>query len=92
VQSLGKGVDGEDLSPAHTEGGEGKENEGGDSTNSHESSGRPSGAASGCTRGQKASTDTTGLEKEMGRLVVGDGRSRYVSNSFWASLTSEVCV
>lgn len=92
VQSLGKGVDGEDLSPTHTEGGEGKENEGEDSTNTHEPSGRPPGAAPECTRGQKASTGTTGLEKEMGRLVVGDGRSRYVSNNFWASLTSEVSV
>lgn len=28
--------------------------------------------------------------RESGRLVVGEGRSRYVSNSFWAGLTEEV--
>ena len=30
------------------------------------------------------------IEKEMGNLVVGEGKSRYVSNTFWASLTDEV--
>lgn len=92
VQSLGKGVDGEDLSPEHADKAEGKDTDDGDATNSRETSGRTQGIPLGCIREQKAPTDTAGLEKEMGRLVVGDGRSRYVSNSFWASLTSEVCV
>jgi len=89
---LGKGVDGEDLSPEHADKAEGKDTDDGDATNSRETSGRTQGIPLGCIREQKAPTDTAGLEKEMGRLVVGDGRSRYVSNSFWASLTSEVCV
>lgn len=31
------------------------------------------------------------LDKEFGRLVIDEGRSRYVSNQFWASLSDEVC-
>lgn len=31
-----------------------------------------------------------GLENEMGRLLVGEGKSRYVSNTFWASMAEEV--
>lgn len=31
-----------------------------------------------------------GLENRFGRLVVENGRSRYVNNSFWASLNNEV--
>lgn len=31
-----------------------------------------------------------GMVKEFGRLVVEDGRSRYVSNKFWSSLSDEV--
>jgi hypothetical protein len=30
-------------------------------------------------------------EKESGRLVIDQGRSRYVSGNFWASLSNEVC-
>lgn len=30
------------------------------------------------------------LDKEFGRLVIDEGRSRYVSNAFWASLGDEV--
>jgi len=33
---------------------------------------------------------TKTLEKDFGRLVIEEGRSRYVSNSFWASLSDEV--
>ena len=33
---------------------------------------------------------TAGVTKEFGRLVVEDGRSRYVSNKFWSSLSEEV--
>lgn len=32
------------------------------------------------------------LDQEFGRLVVDDGKSRYVSNRFWASLGDEVCI
>ncbi|KAL5430514.1 hypothetical protein PMIN06_012527 [Paraphaeosphaeria minitans] len=31
-----------------------------------------------------------GLETRFGRLVVDEGRSRYINNSFWASLNNEV--
>lgn len=31
-----------------------------------------------------------GLESRFGRLVVDQGRSRYINNSFWASLNNEV--
>jgi hypothetical protein len=34
---------------------------------------------------------STGLENRFGRLVVDEGRSRYINPSFWASLSSEVC-
>jgi|TARA_R110002003_G_scaffold250_2_gene17723 hypothetical protein len=30
-----------------------------------------------------------GLENRFGRLVVEKGRSRYINNSFWASLNNE---
>ena len=36
------------------------------------------------------SDGTAGVAKEFGRLVVEDGRSRYVSNKFWSSLSEEV--
>lgn len=32
----------------------------------------------------------TGLETRFGRLVVDEGRSRYINSSFWASLNNEV--
>ena len=34
--------------------------------------------------------DTEVVTREFGRLVVEDGRSRYVSNKFWSSLSDEV--
>ncbi|KAH6639679.1 fungal-specific transcription factor domain-containing protein [Boeremia exigua] len=33
---------------------------------------------------------TEGLENRFGRLVIENGRSRYINNSFWASLNNEV--
>ena len=33
---------------------------------------------------------TLKIEKDIGQLNIGEGRSRYVSNTFWASLTDEV--
>ena len=38
----------------------------------------------------KAEENTNGMVKEFGRLVVDEGRSRYVSNKFWTSLSEEV--
>lgn len=35
-------------------------------------------------------TSVDGVTKEFGRLVVDEGRSRYVSNKFWNSLGEEV--
>jgi hypothetical protein len=35
-------------------------------------------------------TSVEGLENRFGRLVVEKGRSRYINNSFWASLNNEV--
>lgn len=40
---------------------------------------------------KKKGGDMGKLEKDFGRLVIEEGRSRYVSNSFWASLSDEVC-
>ena len=92
VQSLGKGVDGEDLSPEHEDDIEAEvapKLEEAEKAYPLQPSmlGRPP----GCPQRSQAPSDSTGLEKEMGRLVFEDGRSRYMSNNFWASLTSEVC-
>jgi len=32
------------------------------------------------------------IDKHLGRLVINEGRSRYVSNVFWASMGDEVCL
>jgi len=32
------------------------------------------------------------VDKEFGRLVIDEGRSRYVSNQFWVSLSDEVSI
>lgn len=37
------------------------------------------------------SSSVTGLEHRFGRLVVDEGRSRYINPSFWANLSNEVC-
>ncbi|EHK47823.1 hypothetical protein TRIATDRAFT_172547, partial [Trichoderma atroviride IMI 206040] len=43
------------------------------------------------TRGRTTQDDAVAeLGTELGRLAVGDGRSRYISSSFWASLDEEV--
>ena len=81
VQSLGKGADGEDLVADENQRLRDEESE------------EPLyelGLSPGSKRRDNASDNSTGLEKEMGRLFVGDGKSRYVSNSFWANLTTEV--
>ena len=95
VQKLGKGVDGEDLSPEARSPEIVSQNTGSQATSQPEANGTDE-----CefvakfrhldpeTRFKKFSSLT--LDREMGRLVVGEGRSRYVSNSFWAGLTEEV--
>lgn len=40
---------------------------------------------------QEPKKDDT-LEKRFGRLVVDEGRSRYINPSFWASLSDEVVI
>lgn len=40
--------------------------------------------------GQGADRERASIDSSMGRLVLGDGKSRYVSNSFWANLNAEV--
>jgi len=35
--------------------------------------------------------DESELEVELGRLAIGDGRSRYVASGFWTTLSEEVC-
>lgn len=53
------------------------------------------GSSSGCAGRQSPSVaqdnSVEGLESRFGRLVVDQGRSRYINNSFWASLNNEVC-
>jgi hypothetical protein len=44
--------------------------------------------AEGCLYDPRGKTRS--LEHEFGRLVIDEGRSRYVSNRFWASLGDEV--
>lgn len=39
---------------------------------------------------RKGEKGSDGMVKEFGRLVVDEGRSRYVSNKFWNSLSEEV--
>lgn len=44
----------------------------------------------GINKANGQSTDPNGLLKEFGRLKVEGGRSRYVSNKFWVSMSDEV--
>ncbi|KAF2465369.1 uncharacterized protein BDR25DRAFT_346238 [Lindgomyces ingoldianus] len=54
------------------------------------------GSMSMCPNGSRESPSVAvdnsveGLESRFGRLVVDQGRSRYINNSFWASLNNEV--
>lgn len=50
------------------------------------------GCPNGSDRGASVVVDNSveGLETRFGRLVVDQGRSRYINNSFWASLNNEV--
>ncbi|KAF2875847.1 hypothetical protein BDV95DRAFT_562751 [Massariosphaeria phaeospora] len=56
----------------------------------------PPDSSDGCPYGGESSPSVAkdnsvdGLENRFGRLVVDQGRSRYINNSFWASLNNEV--
>ncbi|UPX11902.1 uncharacterized protein EKO05_0002486 [Ascochyta rabiei] len=53
--------------------------------------GGPNGSSSSKDSPSVAVDDSVeGLESRFGRLVVEKGRSRYINNSFWASLNNEV--
>ena len=89
VKSMGKGIDGEDL----PEGSEGADNsrETREKTGSISSQSPTAGfTISGDLIGETPTNKKNSLDKDFGHLVVSEGRSRYVSNSFWASLTEEV--
>lgn len=49
---------------------------------------------SGSSQSPSVNVDNSveGLESRFGRLVVDQGRSRYINNSFWASLNNEVSI
>jgi hypothetical protein len=40
--------------------------------------------------GTSDENEASGLETEFGRLAIGNGKTRYVLSSFWASLDEEV--
>lgn len=42
------------------------------------------------SHGQNSMGRADGLETEFGRLAIGEGRSRYITSNFWASLNEEV--
>ena len=117
VQKLGKGPDGEDLSPeaggekspeiskdtssTNGENGTARYNRQSEPTRNHDCV--TYGRNTNTLWSIEAGNNTSPAEKldrfkqfshyksqESGRLVVGEGRSRYVSNSFWAGLTEEV--
>lgn len=94
VQHLGKSVDEETEKiedavkeePMHTDSGE-------DSDTKPQEYEKKIPKACGLFNGpppRKKSVD--GVMKEFGRLVVDEGRSRYVSNKFWNSMSEEVSV
>ena len=88
VKSMGKGIDGEDL----PEGSEGSDlpREAREKTGSVSSPSPTAGLTiSGDMVGEKPPNKNS-FEQDFGHLVVSEGRSRYVSNSFWSSLTAEV--
>ena len=90
VQSLGKDVDGESgVDQKRSEVKEAQVLNSATNGGASENEKRYKVAGGGCRSKNGA---TTGLEPDFGRLVIEEGRSRYVSNSFWASLSDEVCV
>ena len=90
VQSLGKGVDEEGetvIEPAEV-----KQEKAQPVQQNGTEDAKPKGTCPGATihEPKKDEQATKTMVKEFGRLVVEDGRSRYVSNKFWTSLSDEV--
>ncbi|MCJ1476379.1 hypothetical protein MMC13_005045 [Lambiella insularis] len=93
VQSLGKGADGEDLSPDHEDSTGNRSMEKSPSTEEF----RPNdtmppalGRPPSCSNRMKISDASTDFEMDLGKLYITAGKSRYISNNFWANLTSEI--
>lgn len=83
MQSLGKGIDEDgDVEAAEAEAKSVQ-------TDTQES-GNPCRPKSTFLGIHKSTTEPKSLLKEFGRLKVEGGRSRYVSNKFWVSLSDEV--
>jgi hypothetical protein len=72
---------------------EGHEQEAADREKERKSSTSEEACPFAAQNGAKVAADNSveGLENRFGRLVVEKGRSRYINNSFWASLNNEVC-
>ena len=96
VQNLGKGIDeyGNETTveaPPVASQGPTQPNEKEDAGISEESIPNPvCGKIMSMHEPSKAEMNKNGVVKEFGRLVVDEGRSRYVSNKFWTSLSEEV--
>lgn len=86
VQNLGKGIDedgDEEVAAAEAQPVKIEAHESGDTCHNKE-------AFLGIHRSSTQFADPEGMLKEFGRLKVEGGRSRYVSNKFWVSLSDEV--
>lgn len=97
VQNLGRTVDDEDRAASEASPEVSSPNANGNSnSNSTNQGNSTAGLTSACGKmmtmhePSKAEVKPNGLIKEFGRLVVDEGRSRYVSNTFWTSLSEEV--
>ena len=92
MQSLGKGANGEDLAAEAQQNTEqGNSPVGGDGRKG--SVNRQDDKYQGIRTRGTGGLQETGVELELGRLVVDEGtsRSRYVSNGFWTALSEQVC-
>ena len=96
VQSLGKGLDddggvvgsiemGNEVEPAAKPSGEEDDGNGKSCGPPHDD-----GGIFGLHTANREATQSEKMVKEFGRLTVEGGRSRYVSNTFWVSLSEEV--
>ena len=96
MQNLGKGVDEEGNEttiepPAPAPNVPTQQNGNRDNIKTEEDTNQtPCGKMMSMHEPSKAEANTSGMVKEFGRLVVDEGRSRYVSNKFWTSLSEEV--
>lgn len=89
VQSLNAQVEEHEQQDAEREKNEGARSSGPGSGSGDGGGGCPNGSDK---EGASVVVDNSveGLETRFGRLVVDQGRSRYINNSFWASLNNEV--